>query len=1123
MSVELLFEPAAEGRTEQTEGGYRIYPQDEQYHLPRVLIRAVDGPVEVWDVVLAEVGPASGALGQYLRRTYPASAWQPVRVVEAQEVTAAVPVAEDLWIVGSRRSLETVRLTWRVTAGGDQVTDREFPLVLEFATAGDRPAGDAPGVARQREGLVARTPLRRTTTGAKTAKMFAIDFGTSSSTITMVRDEEQQRTTHLPEDQDRRLCRELAGLLELPGPDDPAARDEWRGLVADCVSQVGQQVGQLPPFDHDPVDSVRQLVGHLRADIQGTEQARAQLRDLTLIGLRPGLSTNAELRRWLAGELHRRVDEALFTPALTGLAQVPLQDLGDRYAVSSTAYVLRPGAVTLHQPASDDTTLVSVLPGLKRTLGQPRPLAADLLGLDWDPAPREPATSEFLLLHVYHWLIDRALRFAAGRHQDQLPDAAHVLVTYPTTTPPTQRERLARLLQRDLEVPKPDLTYDEGVAAAMYFVLRELRGSVQEGLERFRSRSRPIDGHHHPTWRRVVLVLDIGGGTTDIALLALDLEDQTPEAVTDPRAGRSYVLTPQVLGSTGHPQLGGDLLTLRVYYWLKALLVDALVETLPADQRRNREGSWPGASRAPDGSYRPLAPYVLANQTLDPVPEAVAVALRALLPTDLESGGRAPAFERLWHEAETAKIALGALAADAESVTVHDTRLDLVLQNTGGAGSALPASRLTAPTLRLSGRDFARLARPVLTKAADLAAELVVVGLRERPDDSLDQVFLSGRSAQMPLVGRLVADALAQALNQRTDAGGWDRSSLVVERTNAKQAASIGACWAQEQRNLRATGTRDDALVGALNEGGSVVLVNVDNMFLSLPCHFFLRQPDGARGQRLLTAGTPCRYSDRQGKLAARSRWYLVPRNLRVHRDLGAGESIEWGDFRYHLITHALRQTGITLPGEPPADLYFQLQVDQDLTPTLFLCRGGSPDFLMHESGVDISRLLPATGGGRAVVIHAEGTPVGRTSARVAGRSVALRLDGPEPWFPHRIQTLHPDADPIAGLVGEVPLPEPEVRSSGVRGWRFEISDGTGGTVHRTELRVPDGPYDRAIRYFASLDQSGCLRVHRGYPRYLTTTRFVDMLSHPGTVFHTSMTRGEPVWKDSWDPFNGRH
>ncbi|MFD7709361.1 virulence factor SrfB [Streptomyces sp. NPDC059785] len=104
-----------------------------------------------------------------------------------------------------------------------------------------------------------------------------------------------------------------------------------------------------------------------------------------------------------------------------------------------------------------------------------------------------------------------------------------------------------------------DTRFDEAVAAALFFIMRDFGGDFGAGVEAFRARCRPTPGREH-SWRQNILVVDIGGGTTDLAVINLQLRDGTPDPAPgqDTRfTGRLYVLTPTLLGSTGNCSWAG--------------------------------------------------------------------------------------------------------------------------------------------------------------------------------------------------------------------------------------------------------------------------------------------------------------------------------------------------------------------------------------------------------------------------------------------------------------------------------------------------------------------------------------------------------------------------------------
>src|SRR5207244_3995143 len=97
------------------------------------------------------------------------------------------------------------------------------------------------------------------------------------------------------------------------------------------------------------------------------------------------------------------------------------------------------------------------------------------------------------------------------------------VVTYPTVAPPSVRREVETLV-RELRFPDVVTDYDEAVAAALFYLHREFGGSLDLGPEVFKARSR----RDKNKWFQNVLVLDIGGGSTDLALLQLTLEEVDP-------------------------------------------------------------------------------------------------------------------------------------------------------------------------------------------------------------------------------------------------------------------------------------------------------------------------------------------------------------------------------------------------------------------------------------------------------------------------------------------------------------------------------------------------------------------------------------------------------------------
>jgi hypothetical protein len=65
--------------------------------------------------------------------------------------------------------------------------------------------------------------------------------------------------------------------------------------------------------------------------------------------------------------------------------------------------------------------------------------------------------------------------------------------------------------------------YDEALAAAIFYIFREYNSSLELGMELFKSRCQIKTDN---SWKQNALLIDIGGGTTDIALLSLTLTEE---------------------------------------------------------------------------------------------------------------------------------------------------------------------------------------------------------------------------------------------------------------------------------------------------------------------------------------------------------------------------------------------------------------------------------------------------------------------------------------------------------------------------------------------------------------------------------------------------------------------
>ncbi|MGN2638640.1 hypothetical protein ACTD5D_21200 [Nocardia takedensis] len=179
-------------------------------------------------------------------------------------------------------------------------------------------------------------------------------------------------------------------------------------------------------------------------------------------------------------------------------------------------------------------------------------------------------------IEVYRQIYERFLELVQEKEiaGEQI---TRLFITYPTKLPPDIRARLKTALA-DL-VDRVELEIDEAVAASGFFLMRRFGVDPVLGAETFKLTARGPSGRSAwadfdrwkdaDRWHENLLVVDVGGGTTDCALVKLLLIDQTPGDI-EPGRGRFYHLQPEVRSSGGRMHLGGDLLTLEIFHRLKS-------------------------------------------------------------------------------------------------------------------------------------------------------------------------------------------------------------------------------------------------------------------------------------------------------------------------------------------------------------------------------------------------------------------------------------------------------------------------------------------------------------------------------------------------------------------------
>ena len=175
-------------------------------------------------------------------------------------------------------------------------------------------------------------------------------------------------------------------------------------------------------------------------------------------------------------------------------------------------------------------------------------------------------------------------RFKARAEDDKKLGLTHPIMgmslTYPVRLPADLREELlAKVIEKvGLRPELVSMDFDEAVAASGFSMMRRLGADVVLGVEAFKLTARCPEGGRAwedaenwdsaHSWHENLLVIDVGGGTTDVALVKVAIDDETPRDLGN-APGRYYRLRPRRLASGGRLNLGGDKITLSLLLMLK--------------------------------------------------------------------------------------------------------------------------------------------------------------------------------------------------------------------------------------------------------------------------------------------------------------------------------------------------------------------------------------------------------------------------------------------------------------------------------------------------------------------------------------------------------------------------
>jgi hypothetical protein len=982
--------------------------------------------------------------------------------------------------------------------------------------------------------------------------LIAIDFGTSNSTVTLYDPGVVEDLTGLAPEQENRLKDLLVTELmdddcacKLPDADPQA----WRGLI--------ERVGGNLAGDGA---AAQRFKAALRSGGPRMFEAVRQLE--ICLGARP-------IRGAVFKALNRIYHEAFLEPRLKSqsLVAVPLdpnfpqdRDVPSELEVKGAGPPLQ---VILGRRAQQNRRNAMAL-AAQPAAGESAPPSLDAVRKLFHHSPKRylgvrksfqvpqngdlaTVSSEQLVQSAWGQLVELTNQWRARN-----PTACskgrftRSVVTYPTVSPPSVRREVETLV-RDLKFPDVVTDYDEAVAAALFYLHREFGGSLDLGPELFKARSR----RDKNKWFQNVLVLDIGGGSTDLALLQLTLEEVDPFLPGENRGagGRCYVISPRLLGSSGNTQLGGELITLQVFRLLKAALADRL---LAAVQDKHIESAALAGKIAQlgesfvdgNGRYQPGSVFnaVAELPEGDPLFADALNAADLVLPTRWRNNpARLQAFYTLWEHAEAAKIKLGARrGAEPAVFELDESDVSALL---GQCGIACTVREPGALRVTLDAGQFDRAAEPVVQEAVGIARGLLAGRLpRAEPaspdapaeagaQEPLDWLILSGKTCNLDLVHRVVRQEFINSPHFV-----WNPERVTFVPQYAKLAPSAGACYAEK---MRRTAFAPSRFKEQLRKGLNQLTYNIDNLFFFLPCSFLVPVHNGQI--EIFNAGQPLYRLDEHEVGKARSEPIGVRLlNAVMRRDFQAATPILWGSYDGMALAREL---------EMPVNLFLnrimmQFEVDYRLFMRIFLWDGSTPHHQIDPQAafLDLGEALRQRAAGAAAPPPGQAAAPPRAPGVVAKAGYDLSVDVIHAQANSRPatalitadqelnETFHSNGDASCrGAIAALP----DLFDEGGKLTVHARRPGESEWVHVGDLRRPADPrpalqglertteYPR--RYRLTLDEHGVVRVHLGEVPYWKTEDLDDWKARPGRVLQRDLELVEPPPRENRDPFCGAH
>ncbi|MEH2389619.1 MAG: molecular chaperone [Nostoc sp.] len=966
---------------------------------------------------------------------------------------------------------------------------------------------------------------------------FALDFGTSNSTVTLFDPIEVPIAEILPKEQEMRLRDRLSQWLSSPAsvalPDVSA--DDWQKFIVEISKNLEIEPENLSEvFESDNKERFLEAIRQIELSLGNSER----------------------FRRAVSKKLYQIYHEVFRVPTLESQNLIPvvldidrrdteipseseISQLGDlKLRMGREARDNRKKAIAQGTSSSLKEIISRFHHSPKRYFGQERSFSVILDGEE------EIITANQLIQSAWAHLIELTEDYRQ-RAQRRFSEGNFLtaVVTYPTVAPPVVRKEVKELVEQ-LGIDDVQTAYDEAVSVAIFFLWREFGGNLNIGIESFKTRCR----HAGNKWSQNVLVLDIGGGTTDLALIELTLEDKTPTfADYEDRGlgGRYYKLTPKLLGSSGHLQLGGELITLRIFRLLKVAIGDFLLTAvttgdIESEKLEDLINSELNERFLEQGKFKTgslLKCLDRENPEGDIAYKDALDTAEKVLPTRWQQAPqRLQSFYLLWDYAEAAKLKLGQKPPAENSLLTFTLSEQQISELLTQSAVKLQVKDPNSICVTLDNQQFERAAASGIKEAIGIAKGLMESRLR--PDDitkdswnsqKVDWLILSGKTCNLDIVQRQIYQEFS-----KSPYFVWnpERITFVLEFT--KLATSAGACYAEKLRRLRFDPEESKSL---LRKGANQLEIDVKNLFYYLPCNF-KRKTQSNDLLTIFKAGQEL-YQLAPGETVAkvRTRWQgMQLTNIIYRQDYEDGDLRLWGSFDGKNLMKKLGMEEV----EFLKKIKVQFEIDQTLEFNVLLCQG-NPHYLIDIPGIDLGAVVS-----EASALFTDGKlnwniAVGRFHKDLNDGDIAVNViesatvDQPDAYHlvfevgndgSRRFQKFHYLRDgvtqPGTGLISNPLPPFPQTGQHTFYVYQTDAETNSKKWIRIGALSKPDVTTDYPCQYRVTLDDQGILRMHAGEVPYWTS-KSQECLKEEGCVYVAELELQPNEVDKERDPFCGIH